>query len=76
MLREMLYYDRRLLLQGQPRQAFSYFAAVGVPGQLWRNPPVCDHHQLTGLLFQQTHGPGIDSENFQQSVQRGIQGDG
>jgi hypothetical protein len=76
MLREVLYHDRRLLLQGQPRQTFSYFAALGVLGRLWRNSPVCDQHQLMGLLFQQTHKPAIDSEDFQQPVQRGVQGGG
>ena len=53
MLREVLHHDRCPLLQDQPRQAFPYFAAVGVLGHLWRHPPVCDQHQLTGLLFQQ-----------------------
>ena len=76
MLREVLHHDRRLLLQGQPRQAFPYFEAVGVMGHLWRNAPVCDQHQLTGLLFQQTYSPTIDPEDLQQPVQRGVQGDG
>ena len=52
-----------------------YFAAVGVLGQLWRNPGV-PPAPVMGLLFQQTHDPAIDPEDLQQPVQRGVQGDG
>src|SRR5258706_373595 len=57
MLREVLHHDRRLLLQGQTRQTFSHFEAVGGFGHPPRETPPLGSHHGAGPLPPTTPPP-------------------